>query len=146
MHEKVKAWLAECGMTNLRLVNVIIGGKDHVGVAYHDQHKDDLIYVLGDHPAMFKKNGNKLWLKEKVCYRINAEERDWFVATYWNPPLQKSYLKQNVRNTDDKYHPFGHCFILKAWGTPDGTSIDHYERKPYDRKNIEVQPVFKRAA
>jgi hypothetical protein len=104
-----------CGSLNVTLFAM---GKTWEAAVYTicDQgHDDPCIYVLGEMPKR----------ATKLCFRFEGDDRDWFVATYYqdNPVTLEDHQK--------KYHPFGKTWILHPWNIQE--PIDHYEEKKYTR-------------
>lgn len=140
MHQQLKHYLEECKMEDVQPVNVSIEGVVLTGAIYFSpHHQKTFVYVIGDHPLIYKKSG-KEYAKRGVCFRIPNDERDWYIASYFHPGLHKTYFKTEPK-ADPKYQPFGNNFLLSPWdipGKPDD-KIDTYERKPYERRDIKVE-------
>ena len=141
MQEQLKRWLEECGMQDVQPVEVLIDGTAYTGAIYTNPHhgNQSMMYVIGDHPLLYKK-GRKPYLKRRVCFTIDGDTRDWYIACYFHPGLVQTYFKQTVQ-AKPEHQPFGNNFIMSAWdipGKPDD-KIDSYEPKPYERRRIEVK-------
>lgn len=101
------------------------------GAAYI-QRDTARIYLLGEHPATYKKKG-KLREKQYVCYTIEGDARDWYVAGYW-PPLNAD---ETMRDKFKIFHPCGDNFLLTPWEV-EGSKIDDHDQQ-FSRVKITVE-------
>ena len=139
MHDHLKKWLEKCGMNNIQPVNVCIKGIVMVGARYQNPHLANrtMIYVIGDHPEIYKRNG-KEYARGNVCYRLPNDERDWYIASYFHAGLLKTYFKKEAGDYQH-CHPFGMNFLLAPWDLEE--EIDKYDRFKCKRKDVLIESV-----
>lgn len=115
-------WLAAMPhITCVRDIVVTIKGKRYAGAAYHDAHDAGnkmRLYLLGELPACYRRSA-------RTAFVIDGA--DWYVACY----MQSEETMRDPRYSS--HHPHGKHFILCRWAVPDGSAIDRYEPRPYNR-------------
>ncbi len=119
---KLTDYLASHGATDLRAVELTLGGKTF-SAAFYTQNGNRMLYVVGERPPILKR-------PRKMAIRLNECSADWYVAAYMDAGrLAREYAP---------FHPFGPNFLLALWAVPSGEAIDaaYYwrgERKQYLR-------------
>jgi hypothetical protein len=116
---KLTDWLLSFPhVSDVREITATIKGKTYIGAHYCDSNfnNEPRLYLLGDLPACYRRT-------TKTAFVIDGA--DWYVACYMqSEPIPERFAA---------YHPCGKHFMLCQWKVTDGTPIDHYYLKPYDR-------------
>jgi len=151
--QEVVDWLKSLewkGISDIKAVRMFLGDDVYEGASYKQtsaldpscrayadgQRKvtTEHVYLLGEHPATYRKRG-KLRENPNVCYTVDGDDRDWYVAGYW-PPLNAD---QDHINKFQVFHPCGKHFMLCPWDVPD-SKIDDYDQT-YTRVKIKISAL-----
>jgi hypothetical protein len=117
MKNKVAEWLRGCPDTSeVSPVTVTISKQTYHGAKYRQRGGEARLYLVGDLPASYRRSTH-------VAYRFADDSREWYIGCYWQGGT--------VPADQERYHPFGHSFILFPWVHSE--PIDYGERKPYRR-------------
>ncbi len=115
----VANWLRSLKNTSrVRACRLTIGKQTWEGAAYHDDNfpdKDISFYFVGELPSAKRRR------PKSACFRLPDDERDWYVAAYW----------QEYKEEFARFHKFGINWMLSCWNLPE--RIDQYERWQYKR-------------
>jgi hypothetical protein len=126
---ELATWLStRPSVTHAEPTTVTIGRTTYQGASY-TTGRGEWLYLIGDIPASFKAS-------RKVCFRIPGDDRDWYVAGWWQGG-DNVFTGETEEELRERYHPFGYYVLLNAWDEDAlGETIDRHETTPYRRMNI----------
>ena len=116
---QLTTWLSQFPtVSEIREINVTIKGTTYNGVSYRDSNfgNEPRLYLLGALPACYRRSSRTAFVIDGV---------DWYVACYMTA--------ERITLQFAPFHPCGEHFMLCRWGVPDGSAIDRYELRPYNR-------------
>lgn len=120
---------------NVKPVRVTIGKKTWEGAAYEWLAK-------GAPGSPAEREGRETWRKRfyliskkpepkrKTCYTF--QDGEWYIGGWANKATA-------INPQFAKYHTFGEWFDISQWKVPDGTKIDYFTDKPYQRVVMTVE-------
>lgn len=122
---RIPEWLSK--LSNIRDVQeacVTIRGTTYDGVSYRDDNHGDgeRLLLIGELPSCYRRSA-------RTTFRFEGDERDWYVACYWNLEAAAHAGRPLV----NEYHPSGATFMLCPWQIPSGEAIDCWDERPYAR-------------
>lgn len=119
INHRIVKWLNSLQqVSDVQPITVTIKGTRYIGASY----RDDIfggklrLYLLGRLPACYRRSTRTVFV---------IDNADWYIA---------SYMRADRLNAENKrYHPFGEMFMLCRWQVSDGSAIDRWELRPYNR-------------
>jgi hypothetical protein len=120
-NKKLVEWLSQFpAVSDVREISVSIKGTTYNGASYRDSNFGDKprLYLLGALPACYRRSS-------RTAFVIGGN--DWYVACY----MEARRIEENPSFAP--FHPCGEHFMLCRWEVPDGSAIDRFELRPYNR-------------